>query len=49
MSEIKTTISLKDLVMIDVRLGEILFAREVEDSDKLVQFKVDFSTFQRAI
>lgn len=49
MAEVKETIAIDVLDKIDVRLGTIISVEEVEGSDKLVKFTVDFGSFQRTI
>jgi len=46
---IKPAISFDDLNRIDVRVGTIVSADEVEGSDKLLKLKVDFGDHQRSI
>lgn len=45
MAEVKETIAIDVLDKIDVRVGTIISVEEVEGSDKLVKFTVDFGSF----
>lgn len=49
MAEAKETIAIDVLDKIDVRVGTIISVEDVEGSDKLVKFTVDFGSFQRTI
>ena len=49
MLEVKPNISFEDLSKIDIRIGEILKVKDIEDSDKLVELTVDFGEFKRNI
>lgn len=49
MAEVKETIAIDVLDKIDVRVGTIILVEDVEGSDKLVKFTVDFGSFQRTI
>lgn len=49
MAEVKETIAIDVLDKIDVRVGTIISVEDVEGSDKLVKFTVDFGSFQRTI
>lgn len=49
MAEVKETIAIDILDKIDVRVGTIISVEDVEGSDKLVKFTVDFGSFQRTI
>ena len=44
MSELKPTISYPDFAKLDIRVGTIVEAKEVENSDKLVKLLVDFGS-----
>ena len=46
---IKPTITIEDLQKIDIRVGTIESADEVEKSDKLVRLTVDFGDHKRII
>jgi tRNA-binding protein len=46
---IKPTISIEEPQKIDIRVGTILSAGDVEGSEKLVQLAVDFGDHQRTI
>lgn len=45
MAEVKETIAIDILDKIDVRVGTIISVEDVEGSDKLVKFTVDFGSF----
>ncbi len=45
MAEAKETIAIDILDKIDVRVGTIISVEDVEGSDKLVKFTVDFGSF----
>lgn len=47
--EIKPQITIDDLDKIDVRVGTIELAQEVEGSEKLLRLSVDFGDFKRTI
>lgn len=47
--DIKSQITIDDLNKIDVRVGTIELAQEVEGSDKLLRLSVDFGEFKRTI
>lgn len=49
MAEGKETIGIDTLDKIDIRVGTIKLVEDVEGSDKLVKFTVDFGDFQRII
>lgn len=49
MAKIKDNITLSDLDKIDIRVGTITSVEDVEGSDKLVKFTVDFGDFERII
>lgn len=49
MAKVKDTITYKDLSKIDIRVGRIILVEDVEKSDKLLKFTVDFGDFQRII
>lgn len=49
MSQIKESIELKELDKIDIRVGTILSAQDIEQSDKMVKLAVDFGGFKRTI
>lgn len=49
MAEVKETIAIDVLDKIDVRVGTIILVEDVEGSDKLIKFTVDFGSFQRTI
>lgn len=49
MAQVKENISIDLLDKIDVRVGTIILVEDVEGSDKLVKFTVDFGDFQRTI
>jgi len=46
---VKETITIGDLDKIDIRVGTIEKAEDIEDSDKLVKLTVDFGDFKRTI
>jgi len=43
------TISFEDFVKLEIRIGKILSAEKVEDSDKLLRLEVDFGEQKRQI
>ncbi|MCL5431890.1 MAG: hypothetical protein M1484_02185 [Patescibacteria group bacterium] len=45
----KPQIDFSDFSKLDLRVGEIIEAREVEGSERLVELKVNFGEFQRVI
>lgn len=49
MAKVKETIGMDDLDKIDIRVGTITLVEDVEGSDKLVKFTVDFGDFERII
>lgn len=49
MAEVKDTIKMNVLDKIDIRVGTITLVEDVEESDKLVKFTVDFGDFTRTI
>lgn len=49
MQKVKPNITIDDLEKIDIRVGKILKAEDVENSRKLVRMTVDFGDFQRNI
>ena len=48
-ASIKPTISIDDLNKVDIRIGTIESATEVEKSDKLIRLMVDFGDHKRCI
>jgi tRNA-binding protein len=48
-SPVKPPITMDDLTKIDIRVGTIVAADEVEKSDKLVRLTVDFGDHRRTI
>ncbi len=49
MAKVKDTIDIDVLDKIDIRVGTIELVEDVEGSDKLVKFTVDFKDFKRTI
>lgn len=49
MAEVKETIGMDVLDKVDIRVGTIRLVEDVEGSDKLVKFTVDFGDFERTI
>lgn len=49
MQKVKPNITIDDLEKIDIRVGKILKAEDVENSRKLVRMTVDFGDFKRNI
>jgi methionine--tRNA ligase beta chain len=49
MQTVKPTINFSDLEKIDIRVGTILAVTDIDNSDKLVKFDVDFGDFKRQI
>ncbi|MDD7464063.1 MAG: hypothetical protein SOW41_08915 [Anaerococcus sp.] len=49
MAEVKETIGMDTLDKIDIRVGTIKLVEDVEGSDRLVKFTVDFGEFTRTI
>ena len=47
--EVKPNIAFEDLDKIDIRVGTITAAEEIEGSKSLMRLKVDFGSFQRRI
>lgn len=46
---VKETIKMKDLDKVDIRVGLIENAEDIEKSDKMVKLTVDFGEFKRTI
>lgn len=46
---VKETIKMKDLDKIDIRVGLIENAEDIEKSDKMIKLTVDFGEFKRTI
>ena len=46
---VKDTIKMKDLDKIDIRVGLIENAEDIEKSDKMIKLTVDFGEFKRTI
>lgn len=42
-------VTIEDLKKLDIRIGRIMSAEEVEGSEKLLKLQVDFGEFQRQI
>ncbi|MGN1404882.1 MAG: tRNA-binding protein [Erysipelotrichaceae bacterium] len=49
MESIKDDITIEDLDKIDIRVGTIELVDDVEGSDRLVKFTVDFGDFKRTV
>lgn len=49
MKNIKEDITFEDLDKIDIKVGAIELVEDVEGSDKLVKFTVDFGDFKRTV
>jgi tRNA-binding protein len=49
MAKVKETIGMDTLDKIDIRVGTIKLVEDVEGSDRLVKFTVDFGDFTRTI
>jgi methionine--tRNA ligase beta chain len=45
----KENISFKDFLRLDIRIGRVIEAEDVEGSEKLLKLIVDFSDFKRQI
>jgi methionine--tRNA ligase beta chain len=48
-SIIKPTISFDDFSKLDIRVGKVVGAKNVENSEKLIALEVDFGEFSRTI
>ncbi len=49
MSEGKPTITVEDFSKLDIRIGTILSAERVPETDKLIKFEIDFGSEKRQI
>lgn len=43
------SITIEDLLKVDIRIGKIIFCEKVEGSEKLLKLQVDFGTEKRQI
>mgnify|MGYP001091425853 CR=1 FL=1 len=49
MLENKPTITFKDFMKIDIRVGKIISAESIKDSNKLLKLIIDFGEFKRQL